>query len=783
MFPGKLALRWSQTAVFYLVTLAVCLSGGAQTAAVDFAADILPVLSSRCLGCHAGDNAQAGLKIHTRADLLTGGMSGPAIIPGDASNSLLYRKITGQQGMRMPPTGPALPQDAIDAIRAWIGQGAKYDGVLGTIDRLAPMEPRVPDLPEGKDWNPVDRFLRSYLETHGVEQTAPVSDARFARRAWLDLVGLPPSPEALRRFLNSNSPDKREGLIAQLLADRKNYAEHWMSYWNDLLRNDEGVAYHGERKSITQWLYGSLERNKPYDRMVRELLDPVRDPAAEGYLTGVTWRGVVSASQTPPMQAAQNSAQVFLGMNLKCAACHDSFVNRWKLADTFGLAAMFAEDTLELVRCDMKTGKTAEAKFPVADLGVDFGETLASRREAAANWFTHEQNGRFARTIVNRYWKLLFGRGLVEPVDDMDSEPWHPDLLDWLASDFAANGYDLQRLLRTITTSRAYQMAAVPEPEDDQPYVFRGPLPRRLSAEQFQDSISVTTGEWRVQTSRSAELGRYTREWRLKSDPLSRALGRPIRDQVYTERSSVASTLQSLELTNGPLLAARLERAVRTLLGQSEAPPANLFDSRMMRSGSRKVDIDITGAKELWLLAEDVDSYDPSRVIAGWAEPTLVGKRRALIFGRRKAPLAEPTIRILRPKGLASPAVPAPLSALVRFPVDGDEYQRFRAEAVVDERSRPSEIAPAVRFFVFTEKPDLERLVRIEGEPPIQPPSHDWTAEALADYLYQYLLSRAPTDEERAIAIGMLGSPKPTNEGTEDLLWALLMSPEFQFID
>src|SRR5690606_1731386 len=100
---------------------------------VDFGTDILPILSSRCLGCHSGDRAQGKLKIHTRADLLNGGASGPAIVPGDAARSLLFRKILGQQGMRMPPSGPALSEESVEAIRIWIDQGAKYDGVLGTI--------------------------------------------------------------------------------------------------------------------------------------------------------------------------------------------------------------------------------------------------------------------------------------------------------------------------------------------------------------------------------------------------------------------------------------------------------------------------------------------------------------------------------------------------------------------------------------------------------------------------------------------------------------------------
>ncbi len=751
----------------------------AQEATVDFLRDIQPVLTSKCLGCHSGANAQASLKLHTRSDLLQGGVSGSSIVPGDASSSLLVRKINGQQGMRMPPSGAPLAPETIALIRNWIDQGARFDGVLGTIDRLAAMPPRNPPLPPGDTSHPVDRFVDAYLRQHGIAPLAPIADHLFARRVYFDLIGMPPSPAELHRFLQSGSTEKRAALVDDLLARREAYSAHWMSFWNDLLRNDEGVIYHGARKSITQWLHASLEANKPYDLMVRELLHPESNPAAEGYLTGVTWRGVVSASQTPPMQASQNAAQVFLGMNLKCAACHDSFVNRWKLADTFGLAAMFADEDLELVRCDIPTGRKAQARFPVDSLNVAFDSTLASRRKAAATWFTHPQNGRFARTIVNRYWKLLLGRGLVEPIDDMDAEPFHQDLLDWLASDFTAHGYDLQHLLRRIVTSRAYQLPSVEAPPPDSPFVFRGPTPRRLSAEQFQDTISVVTGDWRVNNPRSATFASYTREWRLKSDPLSRALGRPIRDQVFTERSPDASTLQALELTNGPLLASRLQSAARALLGQQSPAAENLFDSRMMRSGTATIDVDLTGARGLWLFVQDVDSYDPDRVRAAWTNARLVRQGRS-------RPLAPPDTEIQAPaakggKAAMLRALNAPLGQLLHFPLDGSP-QRFQASAAVDERSRLSDISPAIRFFVFTQEPDLDRLVRVEGQPPILPPQTSWTGSELTQYLYTHLLGRSPSAQEQRLASGILGDSQPTLEGTEDLLWAVLMSPEFQYL-
>ncbi|MGH9426574.1 MAG: DUF1553 domain-containing protein, partial [Terriglobia bacterium] len=247
-----------------------------------------------------------------------------------------------------------------------------------------------------------------------------------------------------------------------------------------------------------------------YDQMVRSLLNPVQDVDPTGFLIGVNWGGDVSASQTQPMQAAQNSAQVFLGANLKCASCHDSFVSDWKLRDTYGLASFFSEGPLEMVRCDVKTGEISPLKFLFPNLANgEAPKPLAERRDLVARLFTTPQNGRFARTIVNRVWKKLFGRGLVEPADDMVTEAWDNDLLDWLATDFVDHGYDLQWLLKRMMTSRTYQIPAVERSGEAHTYVFRGPLYRRLTAELFVDAVSSITGEWRIFDDKEGQGGTY----------------------------------------------------------------------------------------------------------------------------------------------------------------------------------------------------------------------------------------------------------------------------------
>ncbi len=444
------------------------------------------------------------------------------------------------------------------------------------------------------------------MKANGVAEPELVSDRIFARRVYLDAWGLLPTPKQLHEFLKDRSPQKREKLVAKLLADPNNYAGNWISYWNDLLRNDEGVNYHNEtasRKSISNWLFAALENNLPYDQFVYKLLNPTAATDPAGFLIGVNWRGVVSASQTPAMQAAQNTAQIFLGINLKCNSCHDSFISKWKLKDAYSLAGYFSnEEKLQLFRCDVAQEQYASPAFlyPAINRTPTSG-SMSNRRSAAAAIFTDPRNGRLSRTLVNRFWQRLLGRGIVENPDEMDGEPWSPELLDWLASDFVESHYDMKHLLATILSSRTYQMSSVPTQADaPKHYIFRGPEVRRVTAEEFADAIGEVTGEWHVyqepppqpETKKQDPVkadtvdppfiqpkpGVYTREWRVASTSLTRALGRPIRDQVYSVRDNQPTTLQALELVNGEPLTHWLNRGARKMLGELPPEPTPIYD-------------------------------------------------------------------------------------------------------------------------------------------------------------------------------------------------------------
>ncbi|MBK9170155.1 MAG: PSD1 domain-containing protein [Bryobacterales bacterium] len=745
---------------------------------VDFQRDVHPILAAKCFACHSGDKRFGGLSTGTYRELLEGGKSGKAIDPGSSAGSLLMRRVRADGVPPMPPAGPLLSAAEVAALARWIDDGARP--AAGAPAAPPIWKPRLslsrPPVPAGSAAHPADRFIESVLRERGETPPAPVSDAAFARRVHYDVWGLPPSPEELGAFLADSSPDKRARLVARLLADSTRYADHWMSFWNDLLRNDEGVNYAGTRKSISPWLRKALEENLRFDEFTRRLIDPRETPDPDGFLIGVNWRGDVNASQTPVMQAAQNTSQIFLGVNMKCNSCHDSFINRWKLKDAYGLAAFFSDEPLELVRCDSPLGEYAAPIFPYPELGaVSAAAPLAEKRDVAARLFTARENGRFARTVTNRIWKRLMGRGIVEPADDMDAEPWSPELLDWLAAEFVSSGYDLKALIGTILTSQAYQWPVAEPAAEGEPFVFRGPAPRRLTAEQFIDTLSAITGEWRVRVTGQGKTSEPVREWRLASSPLTRALGRPIRDQVFTERNEEATTLQALEVVNGGGFARYLDRAARAMAGRLPDPPANRFDSGQISSQMVECDIDVADLDEVRLIVHDVDSYSPERVKAVWA------LARWVTADGREIPVEGSAGPAQLRSGAFGDALRAGTPSEQVFRIAGKGYKRLRAWVGVEADALDSDINPRVRFFVFGEKPDPERLVRVAGEAPTSRVAVPASPDAAATRIFRHALSRDPSAQEMALARELLGNTLDA-QGVADLLWCVAALPEFQYL-
>ncbi len=431
------------------------------------------------------------------------------------------------------------------------------------IARLALLPPSpVPPKNASAGFNSIDAFLADQWEHETLpEAKSPprvCDDTAFLRRVYLDLMGMIPSREAAENFLKNPASNKRETLVDTLLARDRDYAAHWTAFWEDALASGNsdyvgGVSTHG---TYRYWLQTSLAENKPYDLMVAELLDPTM-PGNKNY--GVTDEkkrvGAFLHNRTPreTIQSAANVGQVFLGTGMKCAGCHNHFLNKeWPQKRFLAFAGLLGAGDLELVRCEQPSGKTVPSAFPFELPGAprDVPKFLDERLHRATLLLIDPTNPRFARTVVNRLWKRYLGLGLFEPVDDFraDRPATNPALLDWLADDFMRHGYDLKHTIRLILTSRAYQLTYNPELEDrfdvehpGAPRYFRSPALRRLTAEQFIDSLEYSGGKSHRRINRDDF-----------APALAIALGRPAsRQEVTTSRSDDLAVVQALELLNG----------------------------------------------------------------------------------------------------------------------------------------------------------------------------------------------------------------------------------------
>lgn len=531
--------------------------------------EVRSILAHNCYSCHSASKVKGELRLDKKEFIFKGGEDGPIIEAGHPERSEIIRRITLATGHKeaMPTKGKRLSEKEVALLEFWIKQGAPWpEGPEKSIYRVAALEPRLPILPPATAelTQPIDRLVNSYFQKNKITWKNVVDDRTYIRRVYLDVVGLLPSPETIQVFVADTRPDKREILVRSLLNRNEDYAQHWLTFWNDVLRNDySGTGYiTGGRFNITKWLYASLKTNKPYNQFVKELISPTKE--SQGFVRGIKWRGTINASQRNEMQAAQNVAQVFLGLNLKCASCHDSFISDWKLEDAYAFANVFADTTLEIHHCDKPTGKLAGRGLLFKELGT-LKETPVTeeRLKELAAFLVQPKDGRLYRTLVNRIWAQLMGRGIVEPVDEMDREPWSQDLLDWLASDFTTNGYDIKKLMYDILTSKTYQLPSIGIKDAGlitaPSYVFEGMVRRRLTAEQFADAVSVAFNPIyadsaivfkQLPETIKKEIP-FTRASLVKRDPFLTALGRPTRETVNTSRNSQANLLQALELTNG----------------------------------------------------------------------------------------------------------------------------------------------------------------------------------------------------------------------------------------
>ncbi|HET6423442.1 MAG TPA: DUF1549 domain-containing protein [Planctomycetaceae bacterium] len=800
--------------------LSVLILGGGLTptlfAAPDFAHDIVPILKTHCGKCHTGDQKKGELSFNTRATTLAGGEGGKIVEPGKSAASRLIAVVKSRDpGEQMPPEGERLTEKEVRLLAEWIDAGLPWEtGFTFTKSRYEPpLKPRRPKLPAVQDGrsNPIDRIIDAELAKNGKTRPAALDDAAFARRTSLDLIGLLPEALALPKALDDSRPDWRTRWIDALLADDTAYAEHWLTFWNDLLRNDYGGTgfITGGRKQISKWLYRALIDNKPYDQFAQELLAPNADTV--GFVDGIKWRGNVSAGQTVEIQFAQSVGQAFLGINLKCASCHDSFIDRWTLDESYGLAAIYSSQPLEIHRCDKPVGKQATAKWMFPELGdINPQAPQPERMKQLAALMTHPDNGRFTRTLVNRLWHRLMGHGIVHPLDAMQTPPWNADLLDFLAVDFAEHGYDIKHTLKLIATSQAYQSQAVvidPDHAGDD-YQYGGPQVKRMTAEQFVDSVWQLTGtapkkfdiavqRGKVDPSPTANItltGKWI--WSTSGAEAQPAAGETITvrktvklDAAPVRAGAVITADNSFTLfVNGQKIAnsdnweqvesVSLENVLKKgdnefvivarNAGNAPNPAAVFFEARWQFETDKSQSL-ATDETWQWTKSQPDGKGKFKKEPTDWA-PVALAANPQIWASRVEKDLAAGLAH-----GISGPQ-PMIRAALLK----SDFLQRTLGRPNRDQivSMRPNELS-MLEALDLNNSPTLAELLRQGATNIVNQHGND--TGKVVPWLYTFSLSRPPTKEEMSVATDALG-PTLTEAGVADLLWTLLMLPEFQLI-
>ncbi len=796
-----------------LLVVGSAVHGAAQE--IDFAHDIVPILKQHCGKCHTGDQQKGGLSLNTRESLLSGGESGKTVIEGmGRSSELIERILSSDDALKMPPDGPRLPAEHTALLTRWIDAKLPWaDGfTFGKRSYEPPLKPRRPELPaavEGRT-HPIDRIIDAHLAQRKRPRPQGIDDAAFARRVYLDIVGLLPTPQELQEFTNDSQPEKRTLLIKKLLARDVDYAEHWLTFWNDLLRNDyTGTGFiTGGRQQISKWLYRALATNKPYDVMVRELIAPPSADSA-GFADGIRWRGDVSAGQTVEIQFAQSVGQAFLGINLKCASCHDSFIDRWKLSEAYGLAAIYSTRPLEIHRCDKPINQTAKAAWLFPELGqIDPQAAQPERLKQLAGLMTHPENGRFSRTMVNRLWHRLLGRGIVYPLDAMQSEPWSSDLLDYLASEFADRHYDLKQMIEFIASSQAYQeqVQRITKALDDREYVYGGPRARRLTAEQFMDAIWQLTGQaptridaplLRGKPAADATSQTLVGKWIWsKADASQAAAGETIAlRRVWDLKTVPIQAVATITCDNSYSLAVN-GQPVQT--GETWNAPDSVLLSNRLKAGKNEIVITAknggTGPNPAGLFFE-ARAYQPDGTFEtlasdeNWQWTAQQPERN----GRFKTEPTDwqPAAPVAKPE-VWSEAVGSELASILSQGAD-TAGKMVRASLVKSDFLMRSLGRPNRDQIVTVRPADLTTLEAIDlsngqilaetlerGSQKLIAEQWPSTTE-FVQWLYRFALSREPSAEELTVLTEALGD-KLTEQGIQDALWSVVMLPEFQMV-
>jgi Protein of unknown function (DUF1549)/Protein of unknown function (DUF1553)/Bacterial Ig-like domain (group 2) len=458
---------------------------------------------------------------------------------------------------------------------------------------LADREPFTwPDVPAV---NFVDHLVHQKLRRAHVLPAGLCSDAVFARRVFLDLLGILPTPAEAQAFVADEKPDKRDRLVDALL-QRPEFAAMQAMSWAEILQVDDATMEPKGAALLTRFLEDAFASHRPFDAVVRELL------TAEGPSFSVPAVDFYLAANQPNL-IAEKVSQNFLGIRIQCAQCHNHPFENWRMDDYYGFAAFFgqlgrkrSEDPYEWIVFDRRYGEVRHKRDNSVAPPRFLGGGLApipkdtDRRAVLAEWLTSPKNPWFAANVSNRVWARLFGRGIVDPPDDVrvSNPASHPVLLQRLAALLVENHFDTRPLFAVVCKSRTYQLAR--QPEDPPPALFAGNHVRRLTAEQLLDAIGAVTG---VPTRYpGVPLGAPASEiaggkGRVRFLDM---FGRPTRESACTcERRPEPTLGQALHLINGDTIAGkvadkngRLRRALA-----AKTPPAAMLQDLFLAAYSR----------------------------------------------------------------------------------------------------------------------------------------------------------------------------------------------------
>jgi hypothetical protein len=451
--------------------------------------------------------------------------------------------------------------------------------------------------------NFIDKHVFAKLKLLRLPPSELSDDAMFCRRVYLDLIGLVPTPEELVRFVEDRRPGKRARLIDELLR-RPEYVDFWTLKWADRLGCNQRFTGVKGAISFHRWIRDQVAANVPFDRFVRAVVTAkgpnFTEPAASFYRRIRT-----------PEDAVETVSQVFLGVRLGCARCHNHVADRWTQDDYYGMAAFFSqvrykngpqeyalynkEETVYLAHDaeirQPRTGVVMACK-PLGGEPIPIGGD-EDRREKLVDWLVAPSNRYFARAAVNRIWFHMMGCGIVEPVDDMrdSNPPASGELLDALAEDFRSHGYDVRRTIRLIANSRVYQLSSLPNPfnKEDARY-FSHATVRMLSAEQLLDSASrIADVPEKLFNLPAGSRAAQVPDGELVH-PFLKDFGQPARaDACECERGADSTLEQALQIVGGRTLHSKVVTPDNRIgkLMKAGADDATIVDQLFLATLSR----------------------------------------------------------------------------------------------------------------------------------------------------------------------------------------------------